>query len=339
MNFGCLVTFEVAMVHVFFITACWPGSSRAPHSILPRVILMKPTCLLLSIVICAIGSADAAELKVLKVGTKPESVCRGFDDKLYVTMINGEEPGDGGINVIDGDAVTEFCRGMNSPKGLAFVGGYLVCSDETTVWKVDKSGTASKIARKDDFPNPVEFLNDVVASKDGKSVYVAEMGQPGWMFDPDGERKLWPVDSDKAKPPMTGCVYKVGLDGKIKLAVPAGNKMLLAPNGVTVIGNTDKEVLVMGDFFSGNIVSYDGTTFEILATGMRGADAVEFGKDVIYVSSWPLGKVWKFDRKTKETTVLSEDFTTAADFFFDRKHHQLIVPDMVEGTLTFLPLE
>ena len=41
-------------------------------------------------------------------------------------------------------------------------------------------------AQKDDFPNPVEFLNDVVASKDGKSVYVAEMGQPGWMFDPSG---------------------------------------------------------------------------------------------------------------------------------------------------------
>ena len=300
---------------------------------------MKTFGLLLSFMTYTIGSTDAAELKVLKVGTKPESVCRGFDDKLYVTMINEEEPGDGGINVVDGDTVKTFCRGMNSPKGLAFVGGFLVCSDETTVWKVDQAGVASRLAQKDDFPNPVEFLNDVVASKDGKSVYVAEMGQPGWMFDPDGERKLWPIDSDKAKPPMKGCVYKVGLDGQIKLAVPAGNKMLLAPNGVTVIGDADKEVLVMGDFFPGNIVSYDGATFEILATGMRGADAVEFGEDVIYVSSWPLGKVWKFDRKTKKTTVLSEDFTTAADFFFDHKNKQLIVPDMIEGTLTFLPLE
>jgi hypothetical protein len=299
---------------------------------------MKPAILCLAFSIGVAVSTDAAELKVLKVGTKPESVCRGFDDKLYVTMINGDEPGDGGVNVVDGETVTEFCRGMNSPKGLAFVGGYLVCSDETTVWKVDKAGTATKIAQKDDFPNPVEFLNDVAASKDGKSVYVAEMGQPGWMFDPDGERKLWPVDSDKAKPPMKGCVYKVGLDGEIKLAVPAGNKMLIAPNGVTVTGKADREVLVMGDFFPGNIVSYDGETFTILATGMRGADAVEFGKGVIYVSSWPLGKVWKFDRKTKQTTVLSEDFTTAADFYFDRKANQLIVPDMLEGTLTFLPL-
>ncbi|MEZ6130130.1 MAG: hypothetical protein R3C59_15705 [Planctomycetaceae bacterium] len=300
---------------------------------------MKLYLLYFSFIVCAIGSAHAAELKVLKVGTKPESVCRGFDDKLYVTMINGDEPGDGGINVVDGDVVKEFCRGMNSPKGVAFVGGFLVCSDETTVWKVDREGNASAIARKEDFPNPVEFLNDVAASKDGKSVYVAEMGQPGWMFDPDGERKLWPVDSDKARPPMTGCVYRVGLDGEIKLAVPAGNKMLMAPNGVTVTGSVDKEVLVMGDFFPGNIVSYDGETFEILATGMRGADAVEFGDGVIYVSSWPLGKVWKFDRTTKQTTVLSEDFTTAADFYYDRKANQLIIPDMIEGTLTFLPLQ
>ncbi len=147
---------------------------------------MKSASLLLSIVVSAIGSTNAAEFKFLKVGSNPESVCRGFDEKLYITMINGEDPGDGGINVVDGDTVTEFCRGMNSPKGLAFVGGFLVCSDETTVWKVDESGTASMSAQKDDFPNPVEFLNDVVASKDGKSVYVAEMGQPGWMFDPSG---------------------------------------------------------------------------------------------------------------------------------------------------------
>lgn len=299
---------------------------------------MKPTSLLLCLVLSAIGSTDAGELKVLKVGNSPESVCRGFDDKLYVTIINGDDPGDGGINVVDGDTVTEFCRGMNSPKGIAFVGGFLVCSDETVVWKVDRNGKATKIARKEDFPNPVEFLNDVVASKDGQSVYVAEMGNPGWMFDPDGERKLWPVNSDKAKPPMKGCAYKVGLDGTIKLAVPAGHKMLLAPNGVTVSGTADREILVMADFFPGNIVSYDGEEFKILATGMRGADAVEIGEGVIYVSSWPLGMVWKFDQKTGETVVLSKDFTTAADFFFDRANNQLIIPDMLEGTLTFLPL-
>lgn len=284
------------------------------------------------------GVAQEA-VKVLEVGTKPESVCRGFGGKLYVTMINGDEPGDGGINVIDGETVKEFCRGMNAPKGMAFVGGFLVTADETTVWKVDKDGKADKIAEKADFPSPVEFLNDVAASRDGKSVYVTEMSQPKWMFDPDGERKLWPVDSAEAKPPMTGCVYRVTLDGAVSLAVPPGDKSMPGPNGVTVGGDKDKELLVMGDFFTGNIVAYDGEKFRVLATGMRGADAVALDKGMIYVSSWPLGRVWKYDRKTKELTVLSDKFTTAADFFFDRKNKQLVVPDMLEGTVTFLPLK
>ena len=285
-------------------------------------------------------TTKAAEAKVLKVGTKPESVCRGFGGKLYVTMINGEEPGDGGINIIDDGKVKEFCRGMNSPKGIAFVGGHLVTADETTVWMVDKKGKTTKLAEKKDFSEEVEFLNDVVASRDKKSVYVTEMSTPGPMFDPKKERTLWPIGSKQDKElPSKGCVYRVTLDGKVTLAVPAGNKLMRFPNGVTITGKKDEEILVMGDFFTGNIVAYNKDKFRVLAKGMRGADGLAFGNGMIYVSSWPLGKVWKYDRKTKKTTVLTDKFTTAADFFYDRKNKQLIIPDMLEGTLTFLPVE
>ena len=91
-------------------------------------------------------TTKAAEAKVLKVGTKPESVCRGFGGKLYVTMINGEEPGDGGINIIDDGKVKEFCRGMNSPKVIAFVGGHLVTADETKILNLDNNGKKNKLA-------------------------------------------------------------------------------------------------------------------------------------------------------------------------------------------------
>ena len=255
-------------------------------------------------------------------------------------MINGEEPGDGGINIIDDGKVKEFCRGMNSPKGIAFVGGHLVTADETTVWMVDKKGKTTKLAEKKDFSEEVEFLNDVVASRDKKSVYVTEMSTPGPMFDPKKERTLWPIGSKQDKElPSKGCVYRVTLDGKVTLAVPAGNKLMRFPNGVTITGKKDEEILVMGDFFTGNIVAYNKDKFRVLAKGMRGADGLAFGNGMIYVSSWPLGKVWEYDRKTKKTTVLTDKFTTAADFFYDRKNKQLIIPDMLEGTLTFLPVE
>lgn len=280
-----------------------------------------------------------ADNKVIEVGTKPESVCRGFGGKLYVTMINGDKPGDGEIKVLDGDKVSVFAKGLNDPKGIAFVGGYLVVADETVVRQANSKGEVTVLAEIKDFPNKVEFLNDVAASYDRKSVYVTDMSHPKWMFDPEGERKLWPLGSEKAVSPMTGCVYRVGLDGKVSLAVPSGDKRMLGPNGVTVMGRKDKEVLLMGDFFTGNLVTYSDKKFQVIAEGMRGADAVETMGHKIYVSSWPLGKVWSYDRNTKKTTILSEDFTTAADFFLDRKNTQLIVPDMLAGTLVFLPIE
>ena len=279
-----------------------------------------------------------AEKKVIQVGNQPESVCRGFGGKLYVTIINEDQPGDGGINLVDGNDVKEFCRGMNSPKGIAFVGGFLVVADETTVWKVDRKGKAEVLVDKDDFPNPIEFLNDVSVAIDGESVYVSEMSHPKWMFDPSGERKLWELGSSEAKSPQTGCIYQVSLDGKVTLAVPPGGE-LTGPNGVTVRGKDERATIVMGDFFTGKILSYDGKKIRVLAEGMRGADGVVFGNGVMYVTSWPLGKVWKVDLKTKEKTLVSDEFTTAADCFLDRKNNQLIVPDMVEGTLTFIPVD
>ncbi len=284
-------------------------------------------------------SVKATEKKVIEIGTKPESVCRGFGGKLYVTMINGDEPGDGEIKVLDGDKHKVFAKGLNNPKGMAFVGGFLVVSDETMVRKIDKKGKVTVLAEAKDFPKEVTFLNDVAASRDGQSVYVTDMSHPKWMFDPNGERKLWPIDSDKAVAPMTGCVYKVALDGKVSVAVPPGDKRMPGPNGVTVTGKKGEETLLMGDFFTGNIVAYADKKLRVVAKGMRGADAVEAFGSKIYVSSWPLGKVWAYDRKTKKTTVLADDFTTAADFYLDRKGKQLVIPDMLAGKIVFLPLE
>jgi len=179
--------------------------------------------LALTILIC--GSLPAAEPKTLAVGNSPESVCRGFDGKWYVTLIEGDQPGDGKIALVDGDKVSIFTDGLNAPKGIAYVGNVLVTADETTMWKIDKSGKKTRLVEAKDFPAPIEFLNDVAASHDGASVYVSEMSSPTPMFDPSGDRQLWALDSEQAKTlPKKGCVYRVTLDGKVSLAVPSGWK-------------------------------------------------------------------------------------------------------------------
>ena len=45
------------------------------------------------------------------------------------------------------------------------------------------------------------------------------------------------------------------------------------------------------------------------------------------------------DRKSGETVVLLDGLKTAADFYFDDAHQQIIVPDMVSGTLHFVSLK
>lgn len=289
----------------------------------------------------ATGVLTAAEApKTIPVGSNPESVCRGFGDKLYVTLINGDEPGDGTIVSVEGDKVTVFAKGFNAPKGIVFVGDYLVTADETTMWKIDKTGTATKLAEAKSFPHPIEFLNDVAASKDGTSVYVSEMSTPKPMFDPSGDRKLWATDSAEAKDlPRKGCIYKVTLKGEVTVAIPAGNIAIRFPNGVAVDTSEGEERLFVGDFFSGDIVSYRDGKYVSVASGMRGIDGLTATKDAFYASSWTQGKVWKVDRKTKESKVILEGLKSAADFFYDAKNKQLIVPDMISGTLTFLPID
>lgn len=295
---------------------------------------------LITLAMLSCGALHAAEPKSLAVGKSPESVCRGFDGKLYVTLINGDEPGDGKILVVDGDRVATFTEGLNSPKGIAFVGNFLVASDETTLWKVDSTGKKTKLASGSDFPTPVEFLNDVAASHDGASVYVSEMSTPSPMFDPNGDRKLWDLDSDQAKSlPKKGCVYRVTLEGKVTVAVPPGSMELRFPNGVTVEEGRQDDALFIGDFFTGHLLSYQEGKFQTVASGLRGIDGLTVLKETCYASSWTQGKVWKVDRETGKTEVLLEGLKSAADFYYDAPHQQLIIPDMLSGTLVFLPLK
>lgn len=282
----------------------------------------------------------APAVRTIPVGTNPESVCRGFNDQLFVTLINGDEPGDGTIVRLDGDTPVVFARGFNAPKGIVFVGGLLVTADETTLWTIDSSGRRTKLAEAGDFPTPVEFLNDVAASLDGKSVLVSEMTTPKPMFDPAGERKLWKLDSPEAqKLPARGRIYRVTLAGGITEVIPPGNPALRFPNGVAAFGKPAAEQIFAADFFTGNIVHFENGQFHVNASGPRGLDGLTITTDAFYGSSWTAGVIWKIDRKTQQKEVLLEGLKTAADFFFDEANKQLIVPDMVAGTLTFLPLK
>ena len=281
-----------------------------------------------------------AKNKVVNIGERPESVTKGFGGKYYITVMNSPDTeGDAVIKILDGDKATVFAKGLNEPKGIAFTGDYLITADQTRVMKIDRKGNVSILADKKSFPREVSFLNDVAVSHDRKSVFVTDMGAISKMFDPDKERTLWPLKSKQAKElPALGCVYQITLDGKISDAVSSGQKLVPGPNGV---GRSGKTGLLLGDFFTGNIVRKTKKgKLRVIADGLRGADAVDSdGKGGIYVSSWTQGKVWKLSENAKKKELLLEGLKSAADFYLDRKAKKLIVPDMLAGTLIIVDIK
>lgn len=72
--------------------------------------------------------STAAAKEALTVGANPEAMTRGFGGKLYVSMMGEtrtEGDGNGGITVIEDGVPKVFCDGMDDPKGIVMLGGFL----------------------------------------------------------------------------------------------------------------------------------------------------------------------------------------------------------------------
>ncbi|CAH8296195.1 hypothetical protein EV196_11183 [Mariniflexile fucanivorans] len=265
----------------------------------------------------------------IEVGTKPESITKGFNDNYYVTIMNGKENGDGELVEISKNGVNVFAKGFDEPKGIVFLNNHLYFSDLNRIWKVDKHGKATIFVDKNDFPKEVLYLNDVAVDGKNKGIYVADMGATNYMR--DGDNNLWPLNSDEAKLiPELGRIYHIDLEGKISITQDTSS-LMLNPNGVGVDNNGN---IMVGAFFLGHFLVNKNGKLTPLKGVFRGADAVEQdSKGNYYISSWTLGTVWKIDYKTEESTILIKGLKSAADFYLEEDKGRLLVPDMVAGKI------
>lgn len=265
----------------------------------------------------------------VKVGDNPESITKGFNGNYYVTIMNGGEPGDAEIIEISSNGIKSFSQGFDQPKGIVYMNDHLYFSDVTKVWKVDSEGKASVFVDADKFPEPPLYLNDVSMNADKTGIYVVDMGETKYMRDENNE--LWPLDSEEAKLiPQAGRIYHIDLNGAITIAQDT-SPLMLNPNGVGV--DNDGNIMV-GSFFLGNFLVTKNGALTPLKGQFRGADAVEQdSKGDYYVSSWALGKAWKIDGTTEESTVLIDGLQSAADFYLEEEKGRLLLPDMLEGVV------
>lgn len=276
------------------------------------------------------GCSSQPEIQFpVKVGEKPESITKGFNENYYVTVMNGSENGDGEVVEISENGVNVFAKGFDQPKGIVYLKGHLYFSDVTKVYKVDKEGNVSVFINKEDFPKEVLYLNDVGVAADGKGIYVVDMGATDTMRDANNE--LWPLDSEQAKSiPNTGRIYHITLNGEVTIAKDT-SPLMPNPNGVGI--DNDGNMMV-GSFFRGNFLVTRKGKLTPLKGIFRGADAVEQDSDGnYYVSSWSQATVWKIDGKTEASIVLIDGLESAADFYLEEEKGRLLLPDMMAGMI------
>ena len=294
---------------------------------------MKNLKLLFIVLVCTLflfccNSETKLQFPV-EVGTKPESITKGFNDNYYVTVMNNKEIGDGTVVEISAIGVKTFATGFDEPKGIVFLNDHLYFSDLNRVWKVDKNGNATIFVVKDDFPEEALYLNDVAVAADKKGMYVVDMGATKYMR--DSNNNFWPLDNEEAKKvPALGRIYHISINGDISIAQDT-SPLMLNPNGVGVDNNGD---IMVGSFFLGNFLVKRNNALTPLRGVFRGADAVEQdSKGNYYVSSWSAGKVWKIDGKTEKSSVLIDGLKSAADFYLEEEKGRLLVPDMMAGKI------
>jgi sugar lactone lactonase YvrE len=267
------------------------------------------------------GTADAAEMRSVKGLATPESAIVGPDGRIYISEIVGfGKDGDGKITVIGKSGKPEvFTEGMDDPKGMAFFKGALFVADKARIWKVDKQGKASVFAKTEAFPQPPLFLNDLTVDSNG-NLYASDTG-----------------DIEKGG---KGAIFKITQAGKVSLVISESqNASIKSPNGLLAEG-TNRLLIV--DFSTGDLLrlQIDKGSLEKVAGGLGGGDGLVKDKaGMLYISDWKGGKVWKLNLKQSgaRPEAYSQSFQSAADITLSGDGKFILVPDMKEGSLVWLP--
>jgi sugar lactone lactonase YvrE len=321
----------------------------------PRTIVIGA---LTALAVAGIGAAGAqaqqhiagapAGTVSLPVGPRPESITKGWDGKFFVSIQGAPDLGrnDGEIRTFDpaSGATTTFVTGLDNPRGITFTGRYLVVTDTTVLWIIDRSGAKRILAAPADFPHPVAFFNDVVSEPGTQSVLVTEMGGRAFMRDPATGR-LWPTDSPQALLiPVSSRIYRVSLTGKVSDFLAPTRKALVM-NGVALgpsRGIQRGHVLAV-DMFYGNLVDIDPISRKttIVVTGLRAADGLAQARNgFYYVTSFDNGRLYKVSRDGENIQVLLDNvgFQSTADLYLDENAKRVLVADTLHNAIIIVPL-
>lgn len=235
----------------------------------------------------------------------PESVIYDADNNVYyVSNIGGKDPlekdGNGFISIMNPDGsikTLKFVEGLNAPKGMAINNGYLYVSDIDRIVKIDLS--KGKIVHEIPVKGAM-FLNDIAAL--GDTLFVTDSQTNSYIKFTDSSYTVLTSDTSFTSP--NGIIV---VNGKI-------------------ISGTGKEVIEI-DPVTGK--------WSTLIKETGGVDGLAKVKDGVFiVSDWP-GKVHLIypDKEKKLLLDTSEEGFNTADFYFDKKNMQVLIPTFYKNSV------
>ena len=247
----------------------------------------------------------------------PESVLWDSTlDVYFVSNINGNpaaKDGNGFISVVEPAGTirdTMFIKGLNAPKGMAFVGDTLWVTDIDVI-RGYNARTEAPVATVS-IPGAV-FLNDITAAPDG-SLYITDTAI---RFGAKGPEH---VGHDR--------IYKVAPDRKVTIALESDS--LGRPNGITWDRANDRFIVVpfgTGKFFGWKPDQAPTT----LGTGPGQFDGVEVSGNAIWVSSWADSSVYRYT--DGQGTNVIKGVPSPADIGYDAKRHRILIPNFMGNSV------
>lgn len=251
----------------------------------------------------------------------PESVV-AYKDFYLVSNVAGQPAEKNGLGYISqvnkkGQITNKkWAIGFNAPKGLGIYGENLYVADIDVVALVDLN--TGKIKKKFKAEGAT-FLNDIEITSDGTVFITDTFGG--------------------------NAIYRIK-DGKISLWLK--NDLLLYPNGLTIKGDelfvASWGVVTNSETFETEVpgvllaVSLQDKSIRTLTEAFGNLDGLAMLGDGFVVSDWISGNIIAIDKDHKTQIILSLK-PGAADLGLFEKQEILLIPQMLEGTLTAYKIE
>lgn len=272
--------------------------------------MSKFGCLVLTAFVPALIGAQAPAPLVSGLKS-PAAAAVGGDGRVYVTYAAG-------VAVLEQGKALPFAADLDHPRGIAAYQKWVFVADKQGVSRIDLKGKAERFAALKAFPTPPVALHAIVVDPESGTVYVSDDGDP---------------------PGMPAALYRINPKGKVDLVSDAARwPDMHTPSGLALDGASH---LLVADCVKGSVTRLrlaDGKPTEQLAAGLGSLHGLAWDMHGrLFFADRTGGRVIGIPRPGTKPVAVATGLNRPGGLCYDPVRGQLLVPDLLAGTLTAVP--